>query len=236
VLSATAWALAIFMVLERHTHPRRPWQLLAPALPTLLTFNVVANREFSDETDSWLECRDVAVVSYQQYGADGKGPFSLHPLPAHSTAMLAKAEQLGVYRLGSVCLPDTMPPRAKESRRLSYYVDDLAVNGTAAIVRGWVGIPGQRTRRGSVHLLLRSARETHVFSAVAISRPDVASATKQRGWVNSGFHFARRLDRLPAGDFQVGFLLENGRNSEYIMTAHRLVIDGPRSQALPAGK
>lgn len=236
VLSATAWALALFMVLERHTHPRRPWQLLAPALPSLLTFNIVANREFSDETDSWLECRDVAVVSYQQYGVDGKGPFSLHPLPAHSTAMLAKAERLGVYRLGSVCLPVAMPRRARESRRLAYYVDDLAVNGTAAIVRGWVGIPGVRARRGSIHLILRSAQESHVFTAVPISRPDVAAGTKQRGWANAGFHFARRLDRLPSGDFQVGFLIENGRDSEYIMTAHRLVLDGPRSRALPAGK
>ncbi len=236
VLSATAWALAIFMVLERHTHPRRPWQLLAPLLPSLVTFNLVANREFSDETDSWLECRNIATLSFLQHEADGKGPFSLHPIPAHSTAMLARAEQLGVYRLGSVCLPAALPRGARESTRVAYYVDDLAVNRTAAVVRGWAGIPGLRSRRGSIHLVLRSDRETHVFTAVPISRPDVASGTRQRGWTDSGFHFARRLDLLPTGNFQVGFLIENGRHSEYVMTGHRFVLDGPRSQALRAGK
>ncbi len=234
VLSSLAWALALFMVLQRHSHPRRPLQLLGSALPALIAFNVVANREFVDETNSWLECRDMAVVSYNQYGADGRGPFNLHPIPAHSTEMLARAEQLGVYRLGDVCLPRPFPPHAKLNNAISYYLDDLMVNASAATVRGWVGLPGRRTRRGSIHLILRSAQATLLYTAVPTTRPDVAAATKQKGWIDSGFHFARRLDRLPTGDFQIGFLLEDGPRTQYVMTAHRLILDGPRSQALLA--
>jgi hypothetical protein len=229
VLSATAWALAIFMVLERHTHPRRPWQLLAPVLPTLLTFNVVANREFSDETDSWLECRNVAVVSYQQHGADGKGPFSLHPLPAHSTAMLAKAEQLGVYRLGSVCLPVAMPPRARESRRLSYYVDDLAVNGTAAIVRGWVGRAGQSLRSRQIHVILRRPRR-HIFTTSTTCAPMSPAAQAHEKWVESGFRFQRRKWLPAQGEFP-------GRPPRLLRPSRRIHHDRapPRHDRWPVG-
>jgi hypothetical protein len=234
VLSALAWALALFIVFERHTHPRRPLQVIGSALPALIMFNIGANREFSDETDSWLECRDRAVTAYNHYRVDGRGTFSLHPLPAHSTALLEKAERLGVYRLGPVCLPEPFPAKAREVSRMHYFVDDFDVTADSASLRGWVAIPGRRSRRGSIHIVLRAGREHHLFTAVAVSRPDVAMQNKRQDWKESGFHFAKRFDRLPTGDFQVGFLIEDGPRVEYMMTAHRLLLDGPRSKALLA--
>ena len=236
VLSGTAWALALFAALERHTHPRRPWQVLAPLLPALIAFNATANREFADETDSWIECRDLAVLAYKQHGRDGKGNFSLHPHPERvSTPLLARAEQLGVYRMGAICLQEPVPRGAREVGTIQFYVDDLIVNEIALTVRGWAAGTGRRATRGAVHLVLRSDTATHVFSAMPASRPDVAAALRQPTWKDAGFHFARRLDRLPPGTYRVGFLLDAGDRPEFTLSAHRVVIDGARSRALPAG-
>ncbi len=236
VLSGTAWALVLFAVLERHTHPRRPWQVLAPLLPSLIAFNVSANREIADETNSWIECRNLAVLAYKQHGVDGRGNFRLHPHPNRvSTPLLRQAEQLGVYHMGSICLPEPMPRGAREVATIQYYIDDLVVNDLALTVRGWAAATGRAATRGSIHLVLRSAQATHVYSAVPTTRPDVAAALQQPKWVDAGFHFARRLDRLPAGEYRIGFLIDDGTRPEFTLSAHRVVIDGPRSRALPAG-
>lgn len=227
VLSAVAWSLGLFMLIERHTHPRRPWRVLAALLPLLIAFNLAANREFADETESWLNCRDIAAVNYRQHGADGHGPFNLHPNPERSTSLLQKAEVLGVYRLTPVCRPVAFPRHAQETSRINYFVEEVSTNDVAASVHGWAAIPGRPAQRGSVHLVLRSAEATRVFTTVTIPRTDVATVMKQTGWTNAGFHFARRLTGLPAGEYQIGLLIKYGRRADYIMTAHHLSLPDP---------
>lgn len=235
VLSGTAWALALFAALERHTHPRRPWQVLTPLLPALIAFNATANREFADETDAWIECRNLAVLAYKQHGRDGKGNFALNPHPDKvSTPLLKRGEELGVYRMGSICLPEPLPRGAREVDTIRYYIDDLSVNELALTVRGWAAGIGSRANRGVVRLVLRSGNATHVFSTVPVTRPDVATALRQPTWQDSGYHFARRLDQLPNGTFHLGFLLDDGSGPRFSLSAHRVVIDGPRSRVLPA--
>jgi hypothetical protein len=222
ILSAVAWALALFMLMERHTHPRRPLQALATVLPCLALFNLFANREFADETEAWITCRDMAAVSFQQYGADGRGPFPLHPHPERSTALLRQAAALGLYRLGPVCLPVAFPAQATETRQITYYVEEVTVRGSVAAVRGWAAIPGRESLRGTLHLVLKSAGSTHLFSTVTVPRNDVPTTMKQPGWLNAGFHFALPLAGMPSGDFQLGLLIMEGDRAEYIMTDHRL--------------
>ena len=234
VLSALAWALGLFMLIARHTHPRRPQRWLAALLPVLMAFNFVANREFADETDSWLACRDIAAVHYKQHGTDGRGPFSLHPDPARATSLLNKAEALGVYHLGPVCLRVPFPPHAKATDRIQYFVEAASTNASAAAVHGWAAIPGRESRRGSIHLVLRSATAVHVFTTVTIPRRDVATVMQQPGWLNAGFHFARRLTALPTGEYQVGLLIMDAGHVEYIMTDHRLTLEGLASRELIA--
>ena len=235
VLSSVAWALTLFMLLARQTHPRRPLRLLGAALPGLIAFNVYADVAFADETDSWLEARDRAVTRFKQYGIDGQGAFTLHPNPEHATELLRKAEALGVYRLGQINRRRPFPADAAISPRLVYFVDELTVNPRSAFIRGWVAIPGHRSERGEIHVILRSAQETHLFTTVGITRPDVAAATRQPDWDHAGFRFARRRDRLPTGEFQLGFLITHHGKSEYIMTAHRLNLVGEGKALLATG-
>lgn len=235
VLSGVAWALTLFMLLDRHSHPRRPLRLLVAAVPALIVFNVAANTAFTDETDSWLEARDIAVTRFKQFGIDGRGAFSLHPNPEFATELLRKAEELGVYRLGPICRRRPFPQNATVSSRLIYFVDEMTVNARSTFIRGWAAIPGQRSQRGQIHLVLRSPKETHLFTTVPITRPDVAKATNHPDWELAGFRFARRRDRLPSGEFQLGFLITESGRSEYIMTAHHLILDGEGKALLATG-
>jgi hypothetical protein len=235
VLGAVAWALALFMALDRYSHPRRPLRPLVFMLPLLVAFNLAANRLFASRADAWLECRDRAVLRFKQHGVDGRGPFTLHPAPEHSTALLKEAERLGVYRMGAVCLPRSFPD-AQPSARIDYFVDEMTVNARAASIAGWAAIRGAESKRGQLHLVLRSGDRMHVYTTVTVTRPDVAEATQQPGWKLSGFRFARLRERLPTGEFEVGFLVNHGRKSEYIMTAHRLILVGDGKALLATGE
>ncbi|MDO8541131.1 MAG: hypothetical protein Q7S40_11900, partial [Opitutaceae bacterium] len=225
ILSALAWASTVFMLLERYSHPRRPLKLLYAALPVLIGFNIAANISFADEADSWVECRDRAAVRFKQHGADGHGSFTLHPQPSHATRLLHEAERRGVYRMASICEPRSFP-HAKPSSRISYYIEEMEVNRHAAFVGGWAAIQGEDMERGDLHLVLRSEHRMYVYSTVSVSRPDVVKIHQQPGWLLGGFRFARTRDKLPAGEYQIGVLIDDGADGEYIMTAHRIVLDG----------
>ena len=144
-------------------------------------------------------------------------------MPARATALLNEAERRGVYRMGPVCVPRSFPAAAP-SERIIGRVDELTVSDRAAFVRGWAVIPGVRSERGNIHLVLRSATATHVFSTVSTQRPDVADNLGDPQLNRCGYLFARRRDGLPSGDYQIGFLIKQGATSEYVMTEQRLVL------------
>jgi len=236
VLGAVAWALTLALLLDRFSHPRAPLGLLLVAAPLLAAFNLCANHRFAPKADSWVECRDRAVTRYKQHGVDGRGPFTLHPAPAHATELLREAERRGVYSMGPVCLRRPFPADARETSRLRYFVDEMSADARSVFLDGWVAIPGERSRRGQIHLVLRAGNEFHLFSTVAITRDDLAKGHPKEDWEHAGFRFARRRARLPAGEFQVGFLIEHGGRAEYMMTAHRLRLVGPGEALLAKGE
>ncbi|MSU66826.1 MAG: hypothetical protein EXS38_12175 [Opitutus sp.] len=224
VLGTLSWSLTLFMLLGCIPNPRRPLRALVACLPLLAAFNVFANRTFAASADSWLECRDIATARFTQLGVDGRDAFSLYPAPERSTRLLNDAEHQGIYRLGTVCLPRSFPG-AQPSSRIAYFVDEMTVSGRSAFVRGWAAIRGVTSQRGGLHVVLRSTSATYVFTTVNAQRPDVANALSEPRWLRSGFLFSRRRDRLPTGDYQLGFLIKDGTRSEYIMTDHRLVLE-----------
>lgn len=225
VLGALAWALVVFMALESVSSPRRPYLVLAGCLPFLGAFNVAANRAFAAKADGWLECRDRAALQFKQHGVDGRGPFSLYPNPARSTELLSEAERRGLYHMDTLCEEQRFPA-AQPSARIRYFVDEMAVSEHAAVISGWAAIPGLASKRGQLHVVLRSAHQTRVFAAVTVRRPDVVHALKQTDWELSGFRFVRQRNLLPTGEYQIGLLFTDGDRSEFIMTAHRLRLVG----------
>ena len=227
VLSALAWGLTTFVLLQWFTERGQALRSLACAAPVLAAINLTANHTYEHDANSWVECRDRAALRFNQHGVDGRGAFSLFPIPDFSTRVLNEAEQRGVYRMGSICSPRSFP-HAQPSSRIIYFVDEMTVTSRSAYVEGWAAIPGRRSERGEVHLVLRSGTQMHVFTTVTSARPDVTKETKNPEWELSGYRFGRRRDRLPTGEFQIGFLIadEDGKNAEYIMTDHKMILIG----------
>lgn len=235
VLGALAWGLTLFLHAQRFIDPARPLRPALWLLPALAAFNLAANLTFAAAADAWIECRDRATVSYLRHGEDGRGTLNLHPAPAHSTALLAAAERANLYRLPAICRPIPFPGRARPSTRLAYFVDTMTVSPTSVFVTGWAALQGEVARRHKVYLVLASPNGRLLFSTVTESRPDVAAATQQPGWVLAGFQFVQLRRELPPGEYQVGFLIDGPDGPEFALTAHRLDLNGPGRALLATG-
>jgi hypothetical protein len=232
VLGSLVWALVLFMALNRFSDPRRPLRLLTWSLPILMGFNLSANLAFADAAETWIECRDRAAVRFKQHGMDGQGPFTLSPTPQRSTELLREASRRGIYFLPRVSVRrDFSDPH--QTNRITYFVDEMTANTKGIYVSGWAAIPGELSKRGQIHLVLRSSNNFIVYSTMTDRRPDVVKAYSDPDWQLSGFRFAVGRWRLPPEELQVGILITDGQNSEYIMTEHRLRPFG-RGEALLA--
>lgn len=234
VLSGLGWAMLGFMLLEQWTRPKRPFRALLRILPLLVAFNGLANYKFAGLADLWREGRDRAAARYQQLGADGKGTFRLYPSPQRSTDLLNEAEQRGVYRMPPLCPPRSFP-NVKPSARIFYSVDEMTVSPRAAFIAGWAAIRGVPSRRNTIHVVLRSEKELHVFATINVTRHDVAAAEKSEQWLHSGFRFVQRRELLPSGEYQLGFLVTTAEGPELIMSAHRLNLVGEGKALLATG-
>ena len=225
VLGALAWSLALFLALQEIPGFQRSPVPFACVASLLLAFNVSATHTFAPMADSWTECRDRAALRFKQHGVDGRGPFKLHPIPSHATALLSEAECRGIYRVPPICLERSFPG-AVPSSRIVYRIDEMEVNPRAASLSGWVSIRGLPVHRGDIHVVLRSADRMHVFETISITRPDVATVLGDPSARLAGFRFARRRENLPSGEFEVGFLFRHRGWAEYVMTDNRVRLTG----------
>ncbi|MDP3068934.1 MAG: hypothetical protein Q8N18_01540 [Opitutaceae bacterium] len=223
VLGALAWALLLFMLLERLTPPDRPYLALAGALPALAALALTANVKFSPQVEGFVEVRDRAATRFTQYGEDGRGIAPLHPRPGHAEVLLRIAAERGLYTLPVLSRRAEFPEPAT-NLSLERHIDELIVNDHAVTVGGWAMRLGHVSRRGQVHLVLRSPQSTLFFSTITLQRPDVATAHQQPDWRLAGFRAVITRERLPAEDFEVGVLIKDGDRVEYAMTPNRLLL------------
>jgi hypothetical protein len=221
-LGAIAWTLVAFLVLEHCTSSARPYRLLAWCLPALVAFNLAANLHFSGRADIFLYSRDHPAIRFKLHGEEGHaGDFRLHPTKGRTEKLLAEAAARGIYQLPSFSAPKAFrlgPP----SSRLITYVTDLTINEQAVGFEGWAMIRARRSRRGEIHVVLRSAQSELVFSTMGVTRLDVARALQEPLWRECGYSFVVSRAELPAEDFQIGLLIASGRRVEYAMTDHWL--------------
>lgn len=219
ILGCLAWALVLHVALEDVLSPMHPFLALAAVTPLLVAFNVASNQHARPLVEAFLEFRDRAVTRFVQHGQDDRGIAHLHPDPGHAEKILQQAERLGVYRLPALTAERPMP-KAVVNRRMIAQFDELWVNARTVTIGGWAMLPGVVSRRGQVSIVLRSGEVRRVFSVVTLQRPDVAQAYRQPDWRLSGFRAVIPRGLLPAGDWQVGVLLEEGGRRHYLPTGH----------------
>ncbi len=224
IISALAWAVALWLAVERAGLLRRPRLVLPVSAALLLAFNFAANRSHRAALDSWITCRDLAVNHYFEHGEDGRGAFTLHPFPAHATGLLREARRRGLYALQPVCKPEDDPPRAVESGRITYYLETIQADPERTLVKGWAGIEGEAFARGAIRVILRKDNTPRVFSAVSVPRDDVPRIMGRPEWRNAGFFLALPTANIPAGEHQIGLLVRAGGRDEFVMTTSTLTV------------
>lgn len=234
VLGGLAWAVLIYLVLELVSEEHRPFRELLWCLPGLVAFNIAANVAFAPKGEGAVEIRDRAATRFVQYGVDGHGMFRLSPHQGYADRVLRQAESRGVYRL-----PLFSRQREFESPeangQIIHHFDELISNERAVTIGGWVMLPGLRSKRDQIHVVLRSEKSQYVFSTVTLQRPDVATAYQRPEWRLCGFRFTIPSDRLPKENFSVGVLLASGERAEFKMTPTRLLI-GEQAPVLSAAE
>ncbi len=233
ILGALAWATLLAALLELQATPEHPWRWLLWVLPALVGFNVAANLRYAPLATGFVEARDRAYTMFKQHGADGRGLVRLHPREGRADALLRAAAERGIYQLPRVSRFVALR-RTAPSSRLIAHVDQFMATSRSIMVSGWGMIPGLASRRGQVHVVLRSARTFLVLSTVTLQRPDVAQAYHEPRWRLSGFRAVISPDRLPAEDFEIGVLVKDGDRAEFIMTPNRLLLSSGSPRALPA--
>ncbi len=224
ILGSVGWTLVAYGMLERWSSPLKPLRLVVWCLPVLIAYNIVANQAYLDRAFSFLESRDLAVLRYRQHGRDGAGISPLHPAKGRAEKVLREAKDKDVYAMPVVCKQRNVG-NVRPNPKIAYYLDNLEVSSRAIFVRGWAGLPRFKTERGAIQLVLKSEKDFLVFSTVPMFRPDVARECKQPKWRYSGFAFAASNTRIPAGDYEIGLLLNIRGNDEYVMTGKRVSLN-----------
>jgi len=231
VLSALAWAGVIFTAIEKPGNPVRTVRFMTICVPLLAAFNVTANVRFAPAVESFVEGRDDAALRFKQRGRLGTSQFRLYPVTERANQILQAAGQRGLYWLPRMCDVTTIES-AKPSSRITYFIDELTVDNRVTCISGWAGIPDKKSRRGEIFLVLRSPTTNVIYNTISMSRPDVAAAHSS-DWRLSGFRFAAGRWRMPAEELQVGILIKDGDEAEFVMTEHRVRLVG-RGEALLA--
>jgi hypothetical protein len=221
VLGALAWAMLLFLVVETTASAERPFRSLVYFVPALVWFNFTANERYAPLAETFVEARDRAATSFLQHGRDDLGRYKLHPREGHAAAILAQAEERGIYRLPRTSHLVSFP-EAQSTLGMITYIDEMVVNDRAFTAGGWAMLPRQTSVRGSIYVVLQSATSTRIYSTVTLLRPDVAKAYREPRWRRSGFRAVIPRAELPAEDFTVGVLIDRGDAAEFRLTRHRL--------------
>jgi hypothetical protein len=222
VLGSLAWSLTAFVLLAQWTNPLRPYRLLLACLPALIGFNLAANAHAAPFAETFLISRDYAAVRYKQFGEEGHaGGFQLHPRLQTAKEVLAQTSARGIYRLPRFCEVCTVDAPQPNSAMVTY-VTDLTATTRAVGFEGWAMIPDRLSKRGQIHVVLRSEKSFLVFSTLSMPRPDVAKAFGQPGWRECGYNFVTARKHLPPEKFQIGLLITEGTRTEMKMTDQQL--------------
>jgi hypothetical protein len=174
------------------------------------------------DADTFVWSREYPAVRFKQYGEEGHAHgFRLHPGPDTAKVILNQVAARGIYQLPRLCHEVTVP-KPQPNPAMVTYVTDLTAGKDAVGFEGWAMLPNRRSKRGEIHVLLRSAKRTLVMTTYSVARPDVAKAFKEPLWRYCGYNFVLRRAHLPQEDFQIGLLITDGDHSEVKMTEHWL--------------
>lgn len=232
VLSAMAWALPIWIAVERCRESRiRGIWCAAPILVVLLAFNVSANVQNLEAGEAFAQVREAAVLHYHRFGSFTGCPRPIYPLASRADLIVSKAAARGIYAFP---VPEPMHlSRSEETGDATYYIEAVEAAGSRVYVRGWAYRPASPSDDPGIGVVFRAEDRFFAYEARPRSRPDVAAAHQRSEALHSGFELALPPGQLPAGRYQIGVGFSSRRGRAYTMTASTLTIANPGEASVP---
>jgi len=139
----------------------------------------------------------------QSTGTTGTQPSAEHttPVTASSIQPVAASVVSSAQLSGEPCSLDSVDGNYAARVPLS--------RGKPTVFRGWLE-NHQRQPAGSFRLVLIGNQAYGIPAKTGVERPDVASGQHDPGLEAAGFNFSATLKTLPAGDYSVRFLMNEG--------------------------
>lgn len=233
VQSALLWAIITFMILK-HVVPRR-WQARGGlAVVALLgTLNVAANIVHAPEARYFVQRRIDSARHYDMHGTLVGTRRPIFPNLAYADRMLAGAETEGIFRLRLRYNSEAELDFKATEAAMHYYLDFLRIGRRNVHIRGWVVPPRDAAIDGHPHLVLTNGTERRAFRGFREKRPDVAAALQRPDAVRAGFYFIVPRRSLAAASWRVSLLVEQGDQSLFTNTDHRVDLSPANPDVMP---
>ncbi|MDO8540604.1 MAG: hypothetical protein Q7S40_09240 [Opitutaceae bacterium] len=231
VLSSVAWALLVWLLVERLLahFPRHRW-LLAPVLGLLAVFNLAANDAHANAGRIFAQRTETAVLAYHEHGTFAEAETVLYPDPARADALVRETEARRIFELpdpDTLELTDLKPIVLHEATEIDdavYFIEEVEDTPALFRIRGWAFCPDETIRAGGISIVFRSATGIFAFEALPQLRPDVADANERWDAIYSGFELSVPREKLPAGKFGVGVGFDLDDSPRYMMTSTTVVV------------
>jgi hypothetical protein len=234
ILSSLAWALLLWLVLERalarsRTAPRWP----VPVFAGLVLFNLAANGAHSAAGRVYAQRVEQALAAFHRHGTLAAAVAPLYPDSDRADALLRAAVARHLVALpppAALTLATPTPIAVTDAVELadaSYFIEDAAVGTDEVRVRGWAYRADETTRLGDISVIFRTPEGLLAFDAIPQLRPDVAAVEARWDALHAGFELRIPRDRLPVGELGVGVGFELDDSPEYMMTASAVTVPPP---------
>lgn len=228
ILSSLAWALVIWVALERELARKPNGSLLvATGAAALVVLNLTLNVRFFDRGAEFARQRDASVQWFQYYHTLHGAPFALYPRPDQADRILRHAADRGLYAfpqpVHTVDIADAQP-----SAEISFCLDELKTDPDNVYVQGWAFLSPDPSPADRPQVVFRGASGLRAFATIDVPRPDVAAAFQNPQLAAAGFRLVIPRRELPAEAVTVGVAFHRpGAAPAYTVSDRELALVPP---------
>lgn len=223
ILSALAWALIVWVVLERElARPAGSRARISLACAALVALNLTLNFRFFREGERFAQRREDTAERFHYYHTFAGSPFGLYPLASRADQVFQEVAARGIYTLPNPSQRIEIPD-PQEVGNITYHFDEVKTDADNVYIYGWAFGPERDAPPGGVHVVFQSASFFQVYTALRVPRPDVVANLHAPQLLQTGFRLVVPRRELPGETCAVGVLLKRPFGAAEFVVSNRWV-------------